>query len=82
MENNSEEKPNLKGDYGNVALLFVLYSFQGIIAGMTSSISILMQSRGASYQDQALFTLVTYPTSSNQSIIFSIERNLIYNFYF
>ena len=28
-ENESEEKPNLKGDYGNICLLFLFYVLQG-----------------------------------------------------
>ena len=50
-----EEKSNLKGDYTNMALLLGLYFLQGIISGITSAIPILLQNRGVSYKQQALF---------------------------
>lgn len=61
----SEEKPDLRGDYGNAALLVLLYSFQGLLLGLCAAVPILLQNRGASYKEQALFSLVYYPFSSN-----------------
>lgn len=59
-----EEKANLKGDYGNLSMLMGLYFLQGIISGITSAIPILLQNRGASYKQQALFSIAQYPFSS------------------
>lgn len=56
-----EEKADLTGDYRNVALLIVLYIFQGLIIGLCAAVPILLQNRGASYKEQAFFSLVYYP---------------------
>jgi len=63
IEENTEEKPDLTGDYGNAALLVLLYIFQGLLLGLCTAVPILLQNRGASYKEQALFTLVYYPFS-------------------
>ncbi|KAL7033995.1 hypothetical protein ACKWTF_007808 [Chironomus riparius] len=62
-EENLEEKVDLTGDYGNAALLVLLYMFQGLLLGLCTAVPILLQNRGASYKEQALFTLVYYPFS-------------------
>jgi MFS transporter, PAT family, solute carrier family 33 (acetyl-CoA transportor), member 1 len=59
----NEEKSNLKGDYGNMALLLSLYFLQGTISGLTAAIPILLQNRGVSYKQQALFSVAQYPFS-------------------
>lgn len=59
-----EEKANLKGDFKNAALLVVLYLFQGVPLGLCAAIPILLQNRGASYKEQAIFTAAYYPFSS------------------
>lgn len=58
-----EEKSNLKGDYGNMASLLGLYFMQGIVSGLTSSVTILLQNRGVSYKQQALLSIAQYPFS-------------------
>lgn len=60
---NEEEKANLKGDYRNMALLLGLYFLQGTISGITTAIPILLQNRGVSYKQQALFSIAQYPFS-------------------
>lgn len=64
-EGEVEEESNLKGDYGNVAILLFLYILQGIPLGISSAVRILLQNRGVSYKEQALFSLATYPFTSN-----------------
>lgn len=64
-EENTEEESNLKGDYGNVAILLFLYILQGIPLGISSAVRILLQNRGVSYKEQALFSLASYPFTSN-----------------
>jgi PAT family acetyl-CoA transporter-like MFS transporter 1 len=59
----AEEKSNLKGDYGNMALLLFLYLLQGTIAGLAMTIPLLLQNRGVSYKQQALFSISHYPFS-------------------
>ncbi|KAG4068279.1 hypothetical protein HA402_007799 [Bradysia odoriphaga] len=58
---NSKEKFNLKGDYGNIAILLLLYMLQGIPLGISSAVPILLQNRGVSYSEQAGFTFAYYP---------------------
>ena len=60
-----EEESNLKGDYQNVAILLFLYILQGIPLGISSAVRILLQNRGVSYKEQALFSLAAYPFTSN-----------------
>ncbi|XP_061097641.1 acetyl-coenzyme A transporter 1-like [Conger conger] len=55
--------PSLKGELGNVLLLFFLYVLQGIPLGLAGSIPLIMQSKKVSYKDQAYFSLVFWPFS-------------------
>lgn len=64
MSERIEEKSNLKGDYGNMATLLGLYFIQGIISGLTSAVPILLQNRGVTYKQQAIFSIAQYPFSS------------------
>lgn len=57
------EKPDIRGDRANIALLFFLYLLQGIPIGLTASIPMLLQNRGASYKQQAEFSFATWPFS-------------------
>lgn len=54
---------NLKGDYGNITFLSLLYVLQGIPIGLSSAVPLLLQNRKVSYSDQALFSFVTWPFS-------------------
>lgn len=65
-KNNGKSKDtlsNLKGDYGNIAFLLLLYILQGIPIGLSSAVPLLLQNRKVSYSDQALFSFVTWPFS-------------------
>jgi PAT family acetyl-CoA transporter-like MFS transporter 1 len=54
---------NLQGDFLSILLLFLLYTLQGVPMGLASSIPLLLQERGASYTDQSVFSLVSWPFS-------------------
>lgn len=54
---------NLKGDYGNITFLLLLYVLQGIPIGLSSAVPLLLQNRKVSYSEQALFSFVTWPFS-------------------
>lgn len=54
---------NLKGDYGKIAFLLLLYVLQGIPIGLSAAVPLLLQNRKVSYSDQALFSFVTWPFS-------------------
>lgn len=47
------EPGDLRGDYGNIAILFFLYLLQGIPLGIGQAVPMLLQNRGASYKEQA-----------------------------
>lgn len=55
---------NLKGDYGNIAFLLLLYILQGIPIGLSSAVPLLLQNKKVSYSDQAIFSFVTWPFST------------------
>lgn len=57
------EKPDIRGDRANIAILFFLYLLQGIPLGLTAAIPMLLQNRGASYKQQAEFSFATWPFS-------------------
>ncbi|CAK9056921.1 unnamed protein product [Durusdinium trenchii] len=58
----SEEKaPNLKGEWGNIALLCLLYTLQGIPLGLGQVFPLLLKDRGASYTDLGIFSLQSWP---------------------
>ena len=44
-----------KQDGGSILLLLLLYVLQGVPLGLAGSIPMLLQARGVSYNDQALF---------------------------
>jgi len=47
------DKPNLKGDWLNIFLLFMLYIMQAIPVGLVTAISILLQSKqNVTYKEQ------------------------------
>lgn len=54
---------NLKGDYGNITFLLLLYVLQGIPIGLSTAVPLLLQNRKVSYSEQALFSFVTWPFS-------------------
>lgn len=59
----SDTLSNLKGDYGNIAFLVLLYVLQGIPIGLSAAVPLLLQNRKVSYSEQALFSFVTWPFS-------------------
>lgn len=56
-----DDAPDICSDLYNVMLLVMLYLMQGIPLGLLGSISMMLQKRGASYQTQAKFSIVTWP---------------------
>eukprot|EP00828_Plagiopyla_frontata_P017115 TRINITY_DN2228_c0_g1_i1.p3 TRINITY_DN2228_c0_g1~~TRINITY_DN2228_c0_g1_i1.p3 ORF type:complete len:124 (-),score=19.28 TRINITY_DN2228_c0_g1_i1:1025-1396(-) len=48
-------------DLGNLILLSVLYTVQGIVIGWTITIGILLISGGAKYSDLAILSFAQYP---------------------
>ncbi|XP_037049950.1 acetyl-coenzyme A transporter 1-like [Bradysia coprophila] len=58
-----EEKPNLQGDRWNVALLTFLYFLQGIVSGLSAAMPLLLQNYGATYSQQAQFSMAVWPFS-------------------
>lgn len=58
-----ETLSNLRGDYGSIAFLLLLYILQGIPIGLSTAVPLLLQNRKVSYSEQALFSFVTWPFS-------------------
>ncbi|CAG0891145.1 unnamed protein product, partial [Darwinula stevensoni] len=54
---------NLHGDYGNIALLYLLYILQGIPLGLAASIPMILANRGVTYKQQAEYSFVSWPFS-------------------
>ncbi|CAO1327775.1 unnamed protein product [Diamesa serratosioi] len=54
-------KSNLKGDYGNIAILLFLYLLQGIPLGLIYAVPMILQKRGLSYKDQAGLSFSQWP---------------------
>ena len=50
-------------DRGNIALLLILYTLQGIPMGLSASLPMIMKERGVTYQSLSLFSLVSLPFS-------------------
>ena len=56
------KKPaNLQGDYGNVILLLILYTLQGIPMGFSGTLPLILKDRGASYSDLGLISMTSLP---------------------
>ncbi len=58
----TDGKPNIWLDWYNILLLLFLYTLQGIPIGLSASIPLILSSR-VTFQQQALFSLVTVPFS-------------------
>lgn len=52
---------NLKGDYGNIAMLLFLYMLQGVPLGLIYAVPMILQKRGLSYKDQAGLSFSQWP---------------------
>ncbi|XP_025913579.1 acetyl-coenzyme A transporter 1 isoform X2 [Apteryx rowi] len=52
-----------RAELGSVLLLLVLYVLQGIPLGLAGSVPLILQSKSASYTDQAFFSFVFWPFS-------------------
>lgn len=53
----------LAGDYANVALLFLLYTLQGVPLGLSSSFDLILQEKSLSLEEQGVFNSVSWPYS-------------------
>ncbi|XP_046678576.1 acetyl-coenzyme A transporter 1-like [Homalodisca vitripennis] len=54
---------SLEGDRANVYLLIFLYLLQGVVLGLGESVPMVLQSKGVSYNDQAIFSITAWPYS-------------------
>eukprot|EP00960_Hanusia_phi_P050129 760014-Hanusia_phi.AAC.2 len=54
---------DLRGDIENILLLLLLYTLQGVPMGLAASVPLLLQERGATYSQQSIFSLVSWPFS-------------------
>lgn len=54
------QKGSLKGDRTNIALLFFLYTLQGIPLGLSAAIPMILQNRGVSYKQQVKISTINF----------------------
>lgn len=52
---------DLTGEYGNLALLLVLYTLQGVPMGFSTVLPLILKERGATFSDLGTFSLSQYP---------------------
>lgn len=52
---------DLTGEYGNIALLLLLYTLQGVPMGFSGVMPLIMKERGASFSDLGTFSFSSYP---------------------
>jgi PAT family acetyl-CoA transporter-like MFS transporter 1 len=62
-EKDPDGEKGLDGDYGNLLLLLLLYTLQGIPMGLSGAIPYILQDKNSSYTEQAVFSLVSWPFS-------------------
>jgi len=58
-----ETKSDLSGEYGNIALLLLLYTLQGVPMGLSAVLPLLLKEKNVSYSELATFSLNSYPFS-------------------
>lgn len=62
--NEDEAAPDTRGDRMNMFLLFLLYTLQGIPLNIGMAMPMLVQKRGASYNEQAQLSISRWPYST------------------
>lgn len=60
-DGHSVAQASWRKDKWGIALLLVLYTLQGIPMGLSNAVPFMLMERGASYSDQAKFSLVSWP---------------------
>ena len=55
------EETGLRGDYGTLALLLLLYTLQGIPMGLSAVVPFLLAEKKVGSLEQAVFSVVQYP---------------------
>ena len=63
LTNHTDTEDDDTNDFHNIIFLIVLYFLQGIILGLTFSVTFILPSRNATYNDQALIALAFLPYS-------------------
>lgn len=70
QDRHSREGPHMEphagsvdGDRWNIALLLFLYTLQGLPMGLAGSVPFLLQEAGATFSEQATFSLASWPYS-------------------
>ena len=57
------DKLDLTGDRLNICLLLLLYTLQGVPMGLSSTVAFSLTEKGASFSDQGVFSLASWPFS-------------------
>lgn len=72
---------NLKGDYGNIAMLLFLYLLQGIPLGLIYAVPMILQKRGLSYKDQAGLSFSQWPYACEYMLTLDYFESHLNNFF-
>jgi len=63
-QNQSQKRHlDLSGDKLNICLLLLLYTLQGVPMGLSSTVAFSLTEKGASFADQGVFSLASWPFS-------------------
>ena len=62
-EPETQEEHNLEGDYGNIALLFLLYVLQGLPMGLSAALPMILKENDVSTSDLGTFSVSAMPFS-------------------
>ncbi|CAL1142487.1 unnamed protein product [Cladocopium goreaui] len=57
----SDGGPDLRGEWGNLALLCLLYTLQGIPLGLGQVLPLILKDRGATFTELGVFSLQSWP---------------------
>lgn len=63
MAEDKTEKTDLTGEYGNICLLLILYTLQGIPLGLGRVLPMLLKEQGASFSELGTYSLQSWPFS-------------------
>ena len=54
-------QPSLKGEYGNLCILLVLYILQGIPMGLAMSVPLMLKEKGFGFSAKGQFSMASWP---------------------
>jgi len=62
-DGDKNKEPNLEGEWGNIAILTLLYILQGVPMGLAAAVPLMLKEKNVSYQELGTFSLTSWPFS-------------------